>query len=138
MYWTCDSVCDVLYQETDFVCEARNSELVASDFEHLPGGGGVHVPAIFWDTTTKRVMTMEWIEGTPISDLTRLRAEGYKIQEVMHTNLLSPLLLLLRSSRPIIFVSVFARVSAASHSHKRLMFGVWCLVFGDGRFVFGD
>jgi aarF domain-containing kinase len=108
MYWTCDSVCDVLYQETDFVCEARNSELVASDFEHLPGGGGVHVPAIFWDTTTKRVMTMEWIEGTPISDLTRLRAEGYKIQEVMHTNLLSPLSLLFRSDRPIIFVYVFA------------------------------
>ena len=76
------SVCDVLHQETDFVCEARNSDLVAQDFASLPNGGGVHVPGIHWDHTTKRVMTMEWIDGVPISDLTKLRSQGYSIQEL--------------------------------------------------------
>lgn len=75
-------MCDVLHQETDFVCEAKNSELVASDFAHLPGGGGVHVPSIHWGQTTRRVMTMEWIDGIPISDLTKLRSEGFKVPEL--------------------------------------------------------
>jgi ubiquinone biosynthesis protein len=36
----------------------------------------VYVPAIFWELTTPRVLTMEFVEGIPIDDVPRLRAAG--------------------------------------------------------------
>jgi ubiquinone biosynthesis protein len=34
------------------------------------------VPTVDWDRTAKNVLTMEWIEGTPLNDRTRLEALG--------------------------------------------------------------
>jgi len=38
---------------------------------------GYHVPAIDWDRTNGRVMTVEWVDGIKISDVEALRAAGH-------------------------------------------------------------
>lgn len=60
-------------RELDFLTEARNVERFARNCE---GQSGVHVPQVFWDLTTPRVLTMEYVDGVKISDVDRLRAMG--------------------------------------------------------------
>jgi ubiquinone biosynthesis protein len=38
------------------------------------------VPAVDWDRTARDVLTLEWIEATPLSDRTRLEAKGFDLK----------------------------------------------------------
>lgn len=54
-----------LRAELDYLSEARNAERFARNFAHDPT---IHIPNIFWDTTTSRVLTMERIHGLRVDD----------------------------------------------------------------------
>ncbi len=60
--------------EMDFRLEAA----AASEFaENSRDDPDIRAPAIDWDRTTREVMTMEWVEGTPLADPDRLAALGF-------------------------------------------------------------
>src|ERR1700691_633074 len=40
------------------------------------------VPAVDWDRTTKEVLTLEWMEGTPLSDRAQLQAKGFDLRQL--------------------------------------------------------
>jgi len=44
-----------------------------------PGAGGFRVPGVDWRRTTRRVLTLEWIDGIPISDHAALRTAGFDL-----------------------------------------------------------
>lgn len=46
---------------------------------------GLRVPAVDWKRTAKRVLTTEWIDGTPISDRAALVAQGHDLKALGHT-----------------------------------------------------
>ena len=57
----------------DFRLEAA----AASEFgENAASDTDFRVPRINWNLTAKEVLTMEWVGGTPLSDLATLRARG--------------------------------------------------------------
>jgi len=59
--------------EMDFRLEAA----AASEFaENLVRDPEFRAPEIDWDHTTREVLTMEWIDGTPLSDTARLTERG--------------------------------------------------------------
>jgi ubiquinone biosynthesis protein len=43
------------------------------------------VPTVDWDRTAKEVLTLEWIEGTPLSDRVRLAAKGFDLPKLGRT-----------------------------------------------------
>lgn len=53
-------------KELDFTVEARNAEKFKRNFADDPT---VYIPNIHWGLTSKRILTMEAIQGTKISDL---------------------------------------------------------------------
>ncbi|HEU4388911.1 MAG TPA: AarF/UbiB family protein, partial [Blastocatellia bacterium] len=55
-----------LRAELDYIREGRNAEQFATNFE---GDRAVHIPRIFWETTTSRVLTIERIRGIKIGEL---------------------------------------------------------------------
>ncbi len=60
--------------EMDFRLEAA----AASEFaENSKGDPDIRAPTIDWDRTTREVMTMEWVDGTPLADRERLAAHGF-------------------------------------------------------------
>jgi len=59
-------------EELDYFHEARNAERFAANFE---GDKSVHIPRVFWDTSTSRVLTLERISGIKVSDQSKLDAE---------------------------------------------------------------
>jgi len=42
------------------------------------------VPSVDWDRTAKGVLTLEWIEGTPLHDRARLEAKGFDLKHLSH------------------------------------------------------
>ncbi|MCI2238274.1 AarF/ABC1/UbiB kinase family protein [Kineococcus sp. TRM81007] len=64
---------DTLRAELDYLQEAQNAERFARNFR---GDPDIHVPEVHWDTTTSRVITLERLRGTKISDLRALDEAG--------------------------------------------------------------
>jgi ubiquinone biosynthesis protein len=65
--------------ELDFVNEARNSEIIAANFAQRDD---VVVPRIYRELTTRRVLTMELVEGIKVTDLEALEQAGINKHEV--------------------------------------------------------
>ncbi len=59
--------------ELDLRMEASAASAMKDDLKETPS---VHIPAIEWALTARRVLTLEWIEAIPISDLAALDAAG--------------------------------------------------------------
>jgi ubiquinone biosynthesis protein len=62
-----------LRAELDFLQEASNAERFAANFKATPS---IHIPYVYWQATTARVLTLERIRGIKISDLGALDAAG--------------------------------------------------------------
>ncbi len=59
-------------RELDLRMEAASASELAAD----PGDPGLKIPAIDWARTSKRVLTLEWMEGVKVSDRAALAAAG--------------------------------------------------------------
>lgn len=66
-------------RELDLRREAASASELA---EAMQGHEGYRVPAIDWDRTNGRVMTLDWVEGTKISEIEALRAAGHDLPQL--------------------------------------------------------
>src|SRR2546421_4115501 len=60
-----------IHEEMDYAREGRNADRFRQNFR---GWRAVRVPAIHWTHTTARVLTMEFMRGTKVTDIEGLRA----------------------------------------------------------------
>ena len=68
-----DEFAERIFEEMDYENEGRNAE----KFAQLYGGmQDIYVPGIYWQYTARRVLTMEWITGTKLTDLEAVAAQG--------------------------------------------------------------
>jgi ubiquinone biosynthesis protein len=70
---------DTMRRETDYIQEGHNAEYFRQFFREDPT---IHIPKIYWDTTTGRILTMERIRGICISDVELLDKAGYDRKEL--------------------------------------------------------
>lgn len=70
---------DTLRSELDYIREGQSAERFAANFAADPR---IHVPRIFWETTTSRVLTLERIRGKKINDLAALDKQGIDRSEL--------------------------------------------------------
>jgi ubiquinone biosynthesis protein len=57
---------------------------------------GIRLPKIDWQRTARQVLTTEWIDGTPISDIEALKAQGFDLKSLGDTVIQSFLRLAIR------------------------------------------
>ncbi|OLT58555.1 ABC1 kinase family protein [Moorena bouillonii] len=62
-----------IFEEMDYQHEGRNAERFAKLYGKLPE---IYVPRIYWDYTGRRVLTMEWITGSKLTDMETIKAQG--------------------------------------------------------------
>ena len=55
-----------IHEEMDYDAEAHNADRFRHNFRNW---SNVYVPKIFWNATTRKVLTMEFIHGTKVTDL---------------------------------------------------------------------
>ena len=70
--------------EMDYVSEGRAAEEVARNLARDPEvAAGVKIPAIHWEATARRVLTMEYIEGVKINERDVLLARGQDVEALV-------------------------------------------------------
>lgn len=65
--------------ELDFINEGHNAERIAADFADVED---IVVPKIYWDYTTRRVLTMEYIDGVKVTDTEAVARLGIDTSDV--------------------------------------------------------
>ncbi|KAJ3413197.1 hypothetical protein HDV05_008331 [Chytridiales sp. JEL 0842] len=84
MYWGANFIEKHLREEVDFINEARNAEKAALHISEVPSlAKRVFVPKVYWNLTTSRVMTAEWMDGIPLYDEAEIRKEGFSLADIM-------------------------------------------------------
>jgi ubiquinone biosynthesis protein len=74
-----DTLARTVKMEMDFRLEAA----AASEFaENVADDADFHVPRVDWDRTAREVLTLEWVDGTPLSDLAALAAKGHDLPDL--------------------------------------------------------
>lgn len=81
-----------IHEEMDYAAEGRNAERFRQNFIDW---SNVHVPKIHWAMTTSKVLTMEFIHGTKVTDLeeqARLNISPSKVNRLLIKTYLKQLL----------------------------------------------
>jgi len=73
-------------RELDLRREAASASELA---EAMKGFEGYRVPAVDWDRTNSRVMTIAWVDGVKVSDLVALKEAGHAFPELAKRLVLS-------------------------------------------------
>ncbi|XP_062385093.1 uncharacterized aarF domain-containing protein kinase 5 isoform X4 [Sardina pilchardus] len=76
--WVLKDLKGTLAQELDFENEGKNSERCAEELKHFKF---IVVPKVFWDYTSKRVLTAEFCEGCKINNVEEIRRQGLSLRD---------------------------------------------------------
>jgi len=71
---TAEEFATTLRAELDFHREGGNADRFRANFAHEPS---LYIPHVYWDYTTRRVLTLERIYGIKVDDIQALDAAGY-------------------------------------------------------------
>ncbi|TDF94526.1 2-polyprenylphenol 6-hydroxylase [Paenibacillus piri] len=63
-----------LRAELDYTIEGRNAEKVGKQFKNDPS---IHIPKVYWDYSTQKVLTMEYVEGVKLNETRKIDRRGY-------------------------------------------------------------
>jgi len=69
----------ILYQEIDYVQEGKNSDRFGANFQDYPR---IIVPKVYWQYTTKKVLTVQYAPGIKVDDRISLEAIGVDIAKL--------------------------------------------------------
>ncbi len=68
-----DELGDRIFEEMDYIHEGENAERFFQLYGHIKD---IYVPKIYWEYTNRRVLTMEWINGTKLTQTAEISAQG--------------------------------------------------------------
>jgi len=68
-----------IHEEMDYAAEGRNADRFRENFKNW---SNVYVPKIYWNATTSKVLTMEFIHGTKVTDLDQQQRLGIAPEKV--------------------------------------------------------
>lgn len=63
-----------LRNELDYIVEGRNADRINKQFVEKDS---IHIPVIYWDYTTQKILTMEMVHGIKVNQIEQLDQEGY-------------------------------------------------------------
>ncbi|XP_061520801.1 uncharacterized aarF domain-containing protein kinase 5 isoform X2 [Phycodurus eques] len=76
--WVLKDLKGTLAQELDFENEGRNSERCADELKHFKF---IVVPKVFWEQTSKRVLTAEFCNGCKINNVEEIKRQGLSLKD---------------------------------------------------------
>ncbi len=68
-----DELGERIFEEMDYINEGENAERFFELYGHIKD---IYVPQIYWEYTNRRVLTMEWIDGTKLTQTAEINAQG--------------------------------------------------------------
>ncbi|XP_021862788.1 putative ABC1 protein At2g40090 [Spinacia oleracea] len=82
--WLVAEVRESLPKELDFLVEAQNSQKCVHNFRKLSPhiADSIYVPLVYWNMSTKKLLTMEFMDGVQIDDVKGIRKMGVQPYDV--------------------------------------------------------
>jgi predicted unusual protein kinase regulating ubiquinone biosynthesis (AarF/ABC1/UbiB family) len=68
-----DELAERVFEEMNYLQEGENATKFDELYGHIPE---IYVPKIYWEYTGRRVLTMEWISGTKLTNIEEIQAQG--------------------------------------------------------------
>ncbi len=68
-----DEFSERIFEEMNYTHEGQNAERFREFYGYLQE---IYIPTIYWEYTGRRVLTMEWITGTKLTNLREIQAQG--------------------------------------------------------------
>ncbi len=84
---------ELLFQEIDYIHEGKNAERFRENFRNYPQ---VKVPLVYWQYTTRKVLTLEYVPGIKVDDRETLLANGINVDGIIQLGICSYLKQLLQ------------------------------------------
>lgn len=84
---------ELLFQEIDYVHEGKNADRFRENFKNYPQ---VKVPLVYWQYTTRKVLTLEYVPGIKVDDRETLLANGINVDGIIQLGICSYLKQLLQ------------------------------------------
>eukprot|EP00913_Durusdinium_trenchii_P012146 g11407.t1 len=110
-----DEFASKLWEEANYYQEAQNAQKFAENFGQDPT---VKIPKVFMQYVSKKVITMEWIDGLKSTDLSGLRRRGIDVNEFIRNGVQAALRQLLEMA----YVD-FGNVANISESQRDVLIG---------------
>ncbi|CAD5182440.1 unnamed protein product [Musa acuminata subsp. malaccensis] len=82
--WLVDEIRESAPKELDFLFEARNSVKCLDNFRRLSPrtAHSIYAPKVYWNLSTTRLLTMEFMDAAEITDVTAIRSLGLEPVDV--------------------------------------------------------
>ncbi|MGB9780959.1 2-polyprenylphenol 6-hydroxylase [Caldanaerobacter sp.] len=74
-----EELTDSLLNELDYTQEGNNADRFRENFKNEDY---IYIPKVYWNYTTKRVLTMEYIDGISVKNKDVLRDMGYDLKKI--------------------------------------------------------
>jgi ubiquinone biosynthesis protein len=74
-----DELARSLREELDYQVEGRNAERLRNNLHRDPR---FRVPEVYWNLTSRKVITLEYLDGIQFNQLDRLREAGYELPSI--------------------------------------------------------
>lgn len=84
---------ELLFREIDYIHEGKNADRFQLNFKNY---ARIKVPKIYWEYTTKKVLTLEYLPGIKVDDRPTLQAHGINVDEIIQLGICSYLKQLLQ------------------------------------------
>ncbi|MDJ0634519.1 MAG: AarF/ABC1/UbiB kinase family protein [Xenococcaceae cyanobacterium MO_188.B29] len=68
-----DELASRIFEEINYTQEGRNADKFGQLYGYIEE---IYVPKIYWQYTGRRVLTMEWINGTKLTNIEKIQAQG--------------------------------------------------------------
>ena len=74
-----DEFLRVVNEEIDYIREGKNCDLFKKNFRSYYA---VYVPKVYWQYTTRKVITLEHIHGWKVTDVEKIKKAGFNLKEI--------------------------------------------------------
>lgn len=82
--WLVDEIRESLPKELNFLTEAKNSEKCLENFQRFSPhiANYIYAPKVYWNLSTSKLLTMEFMDGAQINDVKTIRRLGIRPHDV--------------------------------------------------------
>lgn len=77
---------ELLFQEIDYIHEGKNADRFRENFKSY---SRILVPTIYWQYTTKKILTLEYLPGIKVDDRASLEAQGIALDDIIQLGICS-------------------------------------------------
>lgn len=135
-----EEMCNALKKELDYTLEAKNADRFKKLYKNSPHHRYIIIPEVYWNYTSKKILTMEYIEGISVKDIENIKKNWKDTKSIARIGAISfleqvmdfgffhgdphPGNIMVVDSKKIAYID-FGTVGKLDRMHKRFLYSIF-------------